>query len=224
MDWSEFSQLNTRKLNLGGACDCHPHPLYQDFVSVDLEAQSDYGISHDLSKPLPIESESVDQILSEHFFEHIPFKTALNLLSECHRVLKPGHHMRIAVPDYGSPRNIKYAIEGHDPKHTDHVEFPDINWARNLCKQAPFSTYQISNYWDSSEFVRSEIDFKKGWVKRTIENDHRNKRIGLYSKITGMLRDFGTLSLVGFNWAHPLMKTVRGRPLRMTSIIIDLSK
>jgi len=54
---------------------------------------------HDLSCGAPFADDSVDFIYSSHFFEHLYKRDAINLLKECHRVLKPGGVIRITVPD-----------------------------------------------------------------------------------------------------------------------------
>lgn len=52
----------------------------------------------DISKPLPIDSDSVDFIYSSHTVEHLDSPSALRFFDECHRILKDGGVARIAVP------------------------------------------------------------------------------------------------------------------------------
>ena len=54
---------------------------------------------HNLTKPLPFKSNSIDFIYSSHTIEHIYLYQTQNLLKECFRVLKPGGVLRIVVPD-----------------------------------------------------------------------------------------------------------------------------
>jgi predicted SAM-dependent methyltransferase len=61
--------------------------------------QNNTFIHYDLSYGIPFEDESVNIIYSSHFLEHLPRKTALNLLSESYRVLKSGGIIRICIPD-----------------------------------------------------------------------------------------------------------------------------
>lgn len=56
-------------------------------------------ISHDLRQKLPLANQSVDLVFSEHFLEHLDFVEGMNLLTECHRILKPGGRMRLVTPD-----------------------------------------------------------------------------------------------------------------------------
>jgi predicted SAM-dependent methyltransferase len=53
----------------------------------------------DLRRALPFPDGVAEAIFSEHLLEHIPFQSALQLLVECHRVLRPGGVCRIGVPD-----------------------------------------------------------------------------------------------------------------------------
>jgi predicted SAM-dependent methyltransferase len=52
-----------------------------------------------LRKGLPLYDESVDFIFSSHFLEHLSYKDGINLLKDCHRVLKPGGWIRVVCPD-----------------------------------------------------------------------------------------------------------------------------
>lgn len=56
-------------------------------------------VRFDLRRPLPVATDSVDLIYSEHFIEHVSHEHGLRLLSECHRVLRPGGVIRISTPD-----------------------------------------------------------------------------------------------------------------------------
>jgi len=64
----------------------------------DIEKHSGV-IQHDLRKPLPHKSDTVDYIFSEHFIEHIDKRDAIKLVKDCHRVLKPGGVIRVITPD-----------------------------------------------------------------------------------------------------------------------------
>lgn len=56
--------------------------------------------SADISKPLKIESNSVDAVFSEMCVEHITSREAWSFMDECHRILKPGGLVRITIPDF----------------------------------------------------------------------------------------------------------------------------
>jgi len=65
----------------------------------ELSWPSDLIKRIDLRNGLPLRNETVDFVYCSHFLEHLIQNDAKKLLKECHRVLKPGCWMRIAVPD-----------------------------------------------------------------------------------------------------------------------------
>jgi SAM-dependent methyltransferase len=56
-------------------------------------------VRQDLTKPLPFADGTVDAAYSSHFLEHIYLNDAEAILRECHRVLRPGGVLRLALPD-----------------------------------------------------------------------------------------------------------------------------
>ncbi len=54
---------------------------------------------HNLTKPLPWKDASIDVVYTSHTLEHFPQRGGLNLLKECHRILRQGGIIRIVVPD-----------------------------------------------------------------------------------------------------------------------------
>lgn len=86
------------KLNIGGG----PKRI-EGFKNVDgLPWDGATDILHNLiNYPWPIEHNSVDEILSEEFLEHVSFKETVSVLSEMYRILKPNGKARIQVPDIG---------------------------------------------------------------------------------------------------------------------------
>lgn len=55
--------------------------------------------THDVTKGLPHDSNTVDYIYTSHFLEHLTKSQAEKLLIECKRVLKTDGIIRISVPD-----------------------------------------------------------------------------------------------------------------------------
>lgn len=100
------------KLNLG--CGSK---MRQDYVNVDCCGTPD--VVCDLSVfPWPWADESVDEVYSEHFLEHVQDyeKTIL----EIHRILKHGGEICFTVPHYRSPNSIwhmhKWQFSVHTPE------------------------------------------------------------------------------------------------------------
>lgn len=70
--------------------DCYPPPRQPDCEILTC----------DIRQGLPFATNSVTAIYSEHFIEHIPFGIVRRtLLPECFRILEPGGHIRVGVPD-----------------------------------------------------------------------------------------------------------------------------
>jgi predicted SAM-dependent methyltransferase len=59
----------------------------------------------DITKPLPYDNDSVDNIRAEHVCEHVSGPDFLRFLDECYRILKPGGYIRLCMPvldNYGN--------------------------------------------------------------------------------------------------------------------------
>ena len=75
------------------------------WLTMDLDGGAD--IQWDLRYGMPFSDNSIDQIYSSHFFEHLTASETSKLLKECKRVLKPGGIFSICVP------NAKRYIEAY---------------------------------------------------------------------------------------------------------------
>jgi SAM-dependent methyltransferase len=53
----------------------------------------------DVRKSLPFSDNSVDFVYCSHFIEHVEREEAIEILKECHRILKLGGIIRLVVPD-----------------------------------------------------------------------------------------------------------------------------
>jgi|GEM_PF-1525841 len=60
----------------------------------------------------PLDDETVEAIYASHTFEHISMYRFPRVLSECHRVLRPGGVLRIVVPD--PVASIREYLAGND--------------------------------------------------------------------------------------------------------------
>lgn len=87
-------QNGLRLLNLG--CGSHYHPSW---INVDVRGAGPSVIPHDLNKPLVCEDNSFNVVYHSHVLEHLSKGQGSRLMSECHRVLKPGGIIRVVVPD-----------------------------------------------------------------------------------------------------------------------------
>jgi predicted SAM-dependent methyltransferase len=84
----------------------------EEWVSLNITPGA--TIRHDLNKPLPFPDSTVLKIYSSHVLEHFTYPhPLLDVLRDCHRVLKPGGTFSAAVPNarlylqaYFSPENF----------------------------------------------------------------------------------------------------------------------
>jgi predicted SAM-dependent methyltransferase len=86
--------MKERFLNLG--CGTRFHP---DWENVDIYPSGPGVRVHDLHNRTPYSDETFEIVYHSHVLEHFPRKQALVFLQECHRVLKSGGVIRVAVPD-----------------------------------------------------------------------------------------------------------------------------
>lgn len=119
---NQMSQNQSEKLNLG----CGPNApagwlnvdgswnawlsnhtyLRKSLTAIRLVHENSPGarwnvrpLVHDLTKPLPVEDDTVLAIYGAHVLEHLYLADAQRLLGDCKRILRPGGVIRLVVPD-----------------------------------------------------------------------------------------------------------------------------
>ncbi len=224
MEWADVRERDPIFLNFGGRGDCHPKPNYENYICVNFEPNDEFSVAHDLTSAIPLPDNSVERILSEHFFEKLTVEEIEDLLAESFRILKPGSMLRIAVPDYDSPRNLQYLEQGHDPTYSDRKTLTNYPLLKKLTDASPFIKVKYYQYWNGDNFVYRKIDYSKGMIKRTADNDPRNFRKGFFAKSLGIFQDFAFLVRNRMMITKNEVLVQPGHPLRMTSIVIDLVK
>src|SRR5262249_43245401 len=80
--------------NLG--CGQRYHP---DWVNMDLVSSGMGVIAPDLGQGIPLPDSSCEVVYHSHVLEHIRRPEVMAFMKGCHRILKPGGIVRIAVPD-----------------------------------------------------------------------------------------------------------------------------
>ena len=83
-----------RMINLG--CG---NRFHTDWVNVDIAPTHPSVIRCDLSCPIPFSEASFGVVYHSNVLEHIRPETAPTFIGECHRLLKPGGILRVAVPN-----------------------------------------------------------------------------------------------------------------------------
>ncbi|WP_082953423.1 methyltransferase domain-containing protein [Mycobacterium sp. E3251] len=197
MRFSELSSLSVVNLYAGDLPDM-PEYRTRRQVGLSLSQDDEWHIRHDVSKPLPIPEESVDTYQSEDVFEHVEYVKLPATISEIYRILKKGGLFRLSLPDYRCDvlydRSVKDRAGNilFDPSgggeykrrppifgkkkvvRGGHVWFPKFETASQLLKDAKFSSVEFLHYYDENGTPHTKpIDYSKGFVKRTPDNDER---------------------------------------------------
>jgi predicted SAM-dependent methyltransferase len=73
----------------------------EGWVDIDL-AGARANLIWDLRKGIPFEDGTVAAVFHEHLLEHLSMRDGFELTRECHRVLRTGGVLRVAVPDAGA--------------------------------------------------------------------------------------------------------------------------
>ena len=165
-----------------------------NFIGLSLTNENEYHIKHDVTKPLPLKDNTVDLIQSEDVMEHIEYNMLQQTINDIYRVLKPGGLFRLSMPDYNcdilynrsekdSNGNIIFDIGGggeYDRVNNKvvkggHVWFPVLSLVKSLLESTDFVNDKINylHYYDSNTPVTNKIDYSKGYISRTPDNDIR---------------------------------------------------
>jgi predicted SAM-dependent methyltransferase len=89
-----FRNNQVKKLQLGTSNS----PIV-GWLNTDIVPTSRQVAYLDATSRFPFKDNTVDYIFSEHMIEHIEYESALAMLRECCRVLKPGGKIRMSTPD-----------------------------------------------------------------------------------------------------------------------------
>lgn len=81
-------------INIG----CGPN-LAPGQTGIDFDAKSKAQIRHDIRTGIPFGDGVAERVISEHVFEHFTPAACLDLIRECHRVLKIGGVLAVVMPN-----------------------------------------------------------------------------------------------------------------------------
>jgi predicted SAM-dependent methyltransferase len=150
---TEFSRPYKLHLGCGGN-------RFEGWVNIDADADLSGGtadIIWDLTKGIPLEDSSCSLIYSEHMLEHMKVEQGLNLLRECHRVLKPGGVVRVAMPSLDDL--IKKSYEGNW-RDQDWLSWPYYQTVQTRAEMLNISFRSWGHQWlyDGEELHRRIIE------------------------------------------------------------------
>ncbi|HTP29375.1 MAG TPA: methyltransferase domain-containing protein [Anaeromyxobacteraceae bacterium] len=105
-------------------------------------------IRWDLTDPLPVSSNAIAFVYCEHFIEHISLQEGRRLLSECHRVLKPGGVLRLSTP------NLRMLVDEYLLGRVS--EWRDVGWSPETPCQMVNEGLRLWGH----RFVYDEVELK----------------------------------------------------------------
>jgi predicted SAM-dependent methyltransferase len=119
--------------------------------------QSNLFVHADLTRPLPFASASADFIFSSHVLEHLTRAQGLALVTEAHRILRPGGIIRVAVPDLdiaialhatGKTREMldHYFYRPESGRLAEHRSMYNYALLAELLREAGFATVERREY------------------------------------------------------------------------------
>jgi predicted SAM-dependent methyltransferase len=89
------------------------------WINSDLKDGPGIDISCDILEGLPLESDTMDYIVSIHALPMIPYTEIVRALQELKRVLKPGGVLRLGLPDFDK------GIRAYQQNERDYFFIPD---------------------------------------------------------------------------------------------------
>jgi predicted SAM-dependent methyltransferase len=113
-----------KRLNLG--CG---NRFIDGWTNVDFTSHSPSVQQHDLSKGIPFADNSFDLVYHSHVLEHFSKLDGLTFIRECYRVLVPGGHIRIAVPDLEMLAKLYLTNLEAVANHADELSIAEYQWS-----------------------------------------------------------------------------------------------
>lgn len=116
------------------------------------------------------EPDSLDTVLAEHVWEHLPPEQARAATSLCFRYLKPGGRLRLAVPDgcFPHPEYIEFVRPGGSgPGAWDHHELYTEASLRRLMEDAGLSVQALEFFDQHGQFHAADWSVDDGYIRRS---------------------------------------------------------
>ncbi len=136
-------------------------------------------------------SQRADAFLCEHVWEHLTEDEGRRAAALCFEFLKPGGHLRCAVPDANFPdpayQNM-VQVGGPGPKDhpaADHKLVYDYRLLSDVFSRAGFEVEVLESCDETGRFHLHQWSPEDGPIYRSLLSDHRNKagKIGFVSLI-----------------------------------------
>jgi predicted SAM-dependent methyltransferase len=122
-------QVKPLRIDLGCGQNCTVGEDGVKFTGVDWKKCKGVDVVHDLTKfPYPFKDNSVDEIASNHFIEHLDGDTRCKFVNECYRILKMGGKMVLTHPYAFSERAVQDWTHKWPPIVSPAYAYFDKNW------------------------------------------------------------------------------------------------
>jgi predicted SAM-dependent methyltransferase len=103
------------RLDLGAGQNCRTDEKGK-WIGVDIAPCEGIEVVHDLTSfPYPFDDNSVDEIFSAHFIEHLSGSEMIKFMEEVYRILKPAACATFLAPYYNNMRAMQ------DPTHKQFI-------------------------------------------------------------------------------------------------------
>jgi SAM-dependent methyltransferase len=166
-----------KKINLGGGSEKR-----EGYINIDIVPLPEVDIVADLRQGIPLEDNSVDEMYSSNFLEHVP--DTVKIMEEIWRVCKPGAKVMIKVPYFKStaafkdPTHCSFFTErtfeyfdrdliasGKLPEYEVHADFKVekiiFNYYTRGTRFLPFKVLFRRLFWDIVKTMAIELTVKK---------------------------------------------------------------
>lgn len=120
---------------------------------------------------------SITAILAEHVWEHLTPEQGWQAAQVCHRYLRPGGRLRIAVPDgcHPDPAYIRQVmVKGTGAGADDHKVLYTHETLTRLLEQTGFSVTLLEYFDTAGTFHHQEWNRSDGMIHRSSRFDERN--------------------------------------------------
>ena len=119
----------------------------------------------------------IDYLLAEHVWEHISLEDGKKAAKVCHKFLKEGGRLRLAVPD-GFHQNQEYIDYvkpgGHGAGADDHKVLYNYKTFSSIFEENGFKVELLEYFDENNRFIANEWDKEEGYIHRSIRYDKRN--------------------------------------------------
>lgn len=165
---------------------------YSNVIGLSIEQENYKHIKFDVTDKHPLSDNIVDSYQAEDVFEHIEKEKIVGIINDIYRILKPKvGFLRLSIPDYrcdvlynrsqkDENGNVIFdPYGGGDFKNGQvinggHLWFPTYEIVKEIIEESLFTNYEFLHYYtELGESVTKKIDYSKGYIQRTPDNDER---------------------------------------------------